>query len=346
MFKPPRNGDISLLDFVKATNDVYKRIKMFRAKTLNSAQLDDAFEQLINIAFYFGIMLLALGICGVDPFSVFISMTGILVPLAFMFNDAGSQYFQGLLLIIARQPYDIGDCISVSGVTEAIPKNGSTPWFVENITLFTTTFRCGPSNEVATVSNRSLEKTRIINTARSQKAQIFIFLKLSIDIPYKKVKIFHSIVKEFVKDRPREWVKLGAFRAIRVEADQGYIEYEVIAQHVEAWQLMGQVLQSRADLSSFCLEVMKQMGMRYVSPSMPVNVTIQPNEEDADTPITISSSSDNDDISEGSITEDKIDGLGISDVTRLKALSKLFSKPPPPPPMNKTISERSLFSTD
>ncbi len=76
VFRPHRNGDISLLDFVKATNDVYKRIKMFRAKTLNSAQLDDAFEQLINIVFYFGIMLLALGIFGVDPFSVFISMTG------------------------------------------------------------------------------------------------------------------------------------------------------------------------------------------------------------------------------------------------------------------------------
>jgi hypothetical protein len=76
MFKPNRNGDISLLDFVKATNDVYKRIKMFRAKTLNSAQLDNAFEQLINIVFFFGFSLLALGIFGVDPFSVFISLTG------------------------------------------------------------------------------------------------------------------------------------------------------------------------------------------------------------------------------------------------------------------------------
>ena len=94
LFHPRRNGDIPLLEFIKGCDDVYKRIKMFRAKTLNSAQLDDAFEQLIDVLFYFVLMLIALSIFGVDPFSVFISMTGILVPMAFLFNDAGSKYFQ------------------------------------------------------------------------------------------------------------------------------------------------------------------------------------------------------------------------------------------------------------
>jgi hypothetical protein len=76
LFRPTRNGDITLLDFIRACHDVYKRIKMFRAKTLNSAQLDDAFEQLINIVFYFALILIALTILGVDPFNVFISLTG------------------------------------------------------------------------------------------------------------------------------------------------------------------------------------------------------------------------------------------------------------------------------
>ncbi len=266
------------------------------------------------------------------------------MPLAFLFNDAGSQYFQGLLLIIARQPYDIGDCISISGVTDEIPKNGSAPWFVENITLFSTTLRSGPSNEVATVSNGSLAQTRIINAARSQKAQIFIFLKLSIDIPYEKVKIFHSVVKEFVKDRPREWVKLGAFRAVRVEADQGYIEYELIAQHVETWQIMGQILQSRADLSSFCLEVMKQMGMRYVSPSMPVNVTIQPDEDNEDPPKIYQSTDEIDNDEDHS--EDTSVGNGALGSSELKALTNLFKKPPPPQRKKMSISERSSYGTE
>eukprot|EP00557_Chaetoceros_sp_GSL56_P007064 CAMPEP_0176504220 /NCGR_PEP_ID=MMETSP0200_2-20121128/15805_1 /TAXON_ID=947934 /ORGANISM="Chaetoceros sp., Strain GSL56" /LENGTH=888 /DNA_ID=CAMNT_0017903613 /DNA_START=3159 /DNA_END=5822 /DNA_ORIENTATION=+ len=275
LFKPSRHGYITVYDFIRACHDVYKRIKMFRAKTLNSAQLDDAFEQLINIVFYFALTLVALTILGVDPFSVFISLTGILVPLAFLFNEAGSEYFQGLLLILVRQPYDIGDCISVSDPISDAKINGSQPWFVEGITLFTTTIRSGPSNEISTVSNGALAKTRIMNGSRSPKAQVFVFLKFSIDVPYEKVKIFQTVVKEFIKDRPKEWIQMTAFRAIRVEVDQGFIEYELIAQHVEQWQIVGQVLQSRSDLSSFCLEVMKQMDMRYMSPSMPVNVTLQ-----------------------------------------------------------------------
>ena len=249
---------------------------------------------------------------------MFISLTGILVPLAFLFNDAGSQYFQGLLLILVRQPYDIGDCISISDPSKDTKINGSTPWFVENITLFTTTIRSGPSNEVATIANGAIAKTRIINAARSPKAQVFVFLKLNIDIPYEKVKIFKTVVKEFIRGRPREWVQLSAIRAVRVEADQGYIEYEVVAQHVDSWQFMGQILQSRADLSSFCLEVTKQMGEKYVSPSMPVHVTIT-SDENGD-------HSDDEKMIGGNNEK-----LVSSDISRLKALSNLFQPPPAPP---------------
>ena len=34
--------------------------------------------------------------------------------------------------------------------------------------------------------------------------------------------------------------------------------------------LKGPILQSKADLSSFCLEVTKKLGMKYESPPMPV----------------------------------------------------------------------------
>lgn len=36
---------------------------------------------------------------------------------------------------------------------------------------------------------------------------------------------------------------------------------------------MGPILQSKADLSSFCLEVSKKLDMRYESPPMPVNLS-------------------------------------------------------------------------
>ena len=64
-----------------------------------------------------------------------------------------------------------------------------------------------------------------------------------------------------------------SFRATRVEADVGYIEYKIIVQHRESWQIIGPVLQSKADLSSFCLEATKKLDMKYESPPMPVNLS-------------------------------------------------------------------------
>lgn len=279
LFKPSKYGELTKLDFITSCHEIYKRVKTFKAKVENSSQLDDSFAQLFDIIFYFSLSLLALGLFGVDPFSVFISMTGILVPLAFLFNDAGSEYFQGLLLILARQPYDIGDSITITEISDTAEKRlesyGNQFWFVQGITLFTTTLRSALTNEVCTVSNGALASKKIINAARSPKAQVFIYFKLSLEVPFEKIRLLHSVLKEFVSDRPREWITLSAFRAMTFECEQGYVEYELVAQHVESWQMFGQVLQSRADLSSFFLEVLKQMDLDYMTPSVPVNITLE-----------------------------------------------------------------------
>jgi hypothetical protein len=41
----------------------------------------------------------------------------------------------------------------------------------------------------------------------------------------------------------------------------------------ESWQQVGALMTSKAELSSFALEVMKKMGMRYHTPSKPVELT-------------------------------------------------------------------------
>lgn len=39
-------------------------------------------------------------------------------------------------------------------------------------------------------------------------------------------------------------------------------------------QNTGPIAQSKADVASYCLEVQKKLGMRYVAPSLPVNIGI------------------------------------------------------------------------
>ena len=110
--------------------------------------------------------------------------------------------------------------------------------------------------------------------ARSPKANLHFLFKFPIDTPYAKIKIFHGAIENFVKARPREYAHLLAFRATRVEADQGFVEYIVFVEHRERWQNTGILLTSKAELSSFALELMKKMKIQYHAPPMPIEMTM------------------------------------------------------------------------
>lgn len=227
---------------------------------------------------------------------------------------------QGLLLVLVRQPYDIGDRIAVSNPMNDTPPDGSTTWFVEGITLFTTTVRCAATNEVGTYSNGSLAALRIINAARSPKAIVTVKLKFGIDVPYEKVKLFGTVIETFVKDRPREWINLLGFRATAVEADLGYIAYIVILNHVESWQNIGAIKQSQADVASFCLEVSKKMAMRFIAPPMPVDLRLEENSLAAQNFPKVP-------VNEGASVSGNSDNL---DQGSIQMIQNLFHKPPAP----------------
>ena len=43
-------------------------------------------------------------------------------------------------------------------------------------------------------------------------------------------------------------------------------------QHRDAWQNIGQILDSKANISSYILEVTQQLGMNYQAPHLPVDL--------------------------------------------------------------------------
>lgn len=58
-----------------------------------------------------------------------------------------------------------------------------------------------------------------------------------------------------------------------VYAKENYMEYLIVIQHREAWQEVGQVLDSKANLTSYCQEVARQLDMEYQAPQVPVHLT-------------------------------------------------------------------------
>ena len=77
-----------------------------------------------------------------DPFSLFLSLSSVFLVFAFIIGSASAKYFEGILFILVRRPYGIGDFIHVSNVEEDTSVDGTLGWCVQNVTLFETSELC------------------------------------------------------------------------------------------------------------------------------------------------------------------------------------------------------------
>mmetsp|Transcript_8520 Transcript_8520/g.25234 ORF Transcript_8520/g.25234 Transcript_8520/m.25234 type:complete len:510 (-) Transcript_8520:670-2199(-) len=272
VFRPDRDGRLSLIDFVKSVDAVYKEIKLLRASVRSSQKIDKSFEKIFNVVFYFVLALLILSALGYNAIFVFGSLSSVILSFSFMISQASSKFVEGLLFIICRRPYDIGDNITVQPVNSESSMNGSAFWIVRDIDLLTTTVLFAFTGEVATLSNGSIANSRIMNGARSAPAVLYVTLRFSVDTSFEKLEIFREAVSQYVHKRPREWVKLSDIKNSDVSTEKGYVEYLVVLQHVNNWQELGSLFTSRSHARTFCHELSKQLDIRYQSPSLPVDL--------------------------------------------------------------------------
>lgn len=113
LYRPTRDGDISLIDFCKSVDSVYKEIRKLRASVANEVVMNAAAEKLIDFIFYTAIFILALVAVGVDVVVLFGGMAALIISFSFCVGGASSDVIKGLLFILLQRPYDIGElCIA------------------------------------------------------------------------------------------------------------------------------------------------------------------------------------------------------------------------------------------
>jgi len=186
-FHPNEEGKIELVDFVRGIDEIYKEITLLKRNVENAAAIHRAAEKLFDVGFYFALGFIILVMLQIDPIALILGLSSLVVSFSFCIGPAAANYFEGLLLILVRRPYDIGDRIAVSQVDQDTSVDGSTGWIVEKIDLYTTTVRLAATREIATVSNGSIARSRIINMKRSLQAQVALYLKFGIDTPFAKI---------------------------------------------------------------------------------------------------------------------------------------------------------------
>jgi hypothetical protein len=64
IFRPDRQGKLTMLDFVKSIDAVYKEFRLLGATIENSSQIDRAFENIFNVVFYVVLITIVLSLMG------------------------------------------------------------------------------------------------------------------------------------------------------------------------------------------------------------------------------------------------------------------------------------------
>jgi hypothetical protein len=100
VFRPDANGNVTLLDFARSIDAVYKDLRMLRASITNSQKIDRSIKTVFNIMFYGVLVVVILSLTGYDPLKIFLSLSGIVLAFSFMIRSASSSYFEvsGLLV--------------------------------------------------------------------------------------------------------------------------------------------------------------------------------------------------------------------------------------------------------
>ncbi|OEU21923.1 hypothetical protein FRACYDRAFT_136035, partial [Fragilariopsis cylindrus CCMP1102] len=278
LFQPNRAGEITKLEFVKSIDSVYKQLRLILANINSSSQIDRAYGQIANLIFGVAAVLIGLFCLGVNIEHLVLGAAGLLVSFAFLIGAAASKYLEGILLILVRKPYDIGDRVCFLEANAGTDDNGpsSGGWIVESVDLYTTTVRLGTTREYATFTNGSLSNSRILNLKRSEKPNVYMYLKFTMNVTQEQLDEYRSRIIGFIKDRPREWIKVVGFRCTHVETELQYLKYALIVQHRESWQSFATIQVSKGDVFIFALHLQKELCMEYTAPKMPVQLSGDP----------------------------------------------------------------------
>ncbi len=94
LFRPDRDGNITMLDFLQSCDNVYKDVKMFTATVINSTQLDDAIEGMATALFFFILSLVILSIMGIKFQDIVSFWTSVILPFSFLFGTAVSKWLE------------------------------------------------------------------------------------------------------------------------------------------------------------------------------------------------------------------------------------------------------------
>lgn len=98
LFRPDGDDNLPMLSFVQACDNVYKKIRYFRASVGNASVIDQVLESIIDVVFYFTLGLLVLSLLNLNPWAILVSLSTLLVTASFAVGPSAAKAIEVSLL--------------------------------------------------------------------------------------------------------------------------------------------------------------------------------------------------------------------------------------------------------
>ena len=92
LFPPDGNGTLTMLDFVKSCDEIYRKFRTFRAALANSSVMNNAYERIVNGVYFFLTFILVLIILRFDVLQTLVTMMSLILSFSFAFGAAVSKF--------------------------------------------------------------------------------------------------------------------------------------------------------------------------------------------------------------------------------------------------------------
>ena len=93
-FRPDRLGNLSLLDFAKSIDNVYKELRLFRASVADNSRMGGAIESVVNIIFFLIFIIIILLTFGIHWQLIWTPVFAVILFFSFAVKSACNSYFE------------------------------------------------------------------------------------------------------------------------------------------------------------------------------------------------------------------------------------------------------------
>lgn len=204
IFDRDQDGTVTKTEFRHTCIMVYREMRNLAISVLHAG---DAFRKLadsVHLLVVLGLTFVCLAVFGVHVQSLFAVALSLILGLNVLIGDVAKRSFQGIVFLFVDHPYDVGDRVLVSSLSEADPLQ------VHRINMLTTVFHRWNGQEVY-APNANLAMATIYNISRSAEQWERIDFQVALEEDKAgpqtdKIALFRDRLEAFLKTRGADYV--------------------------------------------------------------------------------------------------------------------------------------------